>query len=141
MKVNMPLKRVGFTGTRQGMSKRQLDYFSQCIAMLVSHHLVEFHHGDCIGADAEAHQVILNHGGKIIIHPPASDRLRAFCYSPIILAPKDYIARNHDIVGAVDFMYAAPETDEPPSNLRGKGTWSTIKYAISKEVPINVMKR
>ena len=40
--------KIGFTGTRDGMSIRQLVVLRTQFAK----HATEFHHGDCIGADA-----------------------------------------------------------------------------------------
>jgi len=91
----------------------------------------EFHHGDCIGADEQSHELMQEYVSQIIIHPPINGSKRAFCKKsdwgdPKILDPKEYIARNHDIVNAVDLMIATPaEFDE---QLRS-GTWATIRYA------------
>lgn len=42
--------KIGFTGTRHGMTNQQKNQFFKIIINL--NDLKEFHHGDCIGADA-----------------------------------------------------------------------------------------
>lgn len=70
--------KVGFTGTREGMTAAQRLAFSKLIAELF---VDEFHHGDCVGSDAEAHDAVVDLYGsdKITIHPPDDTRLQAYC--------------------------------------------------------------
>lgn len=87
----------------------------------------EFHHGDCIGSDAQAHEIAQAFGCKIVIHPPINPSKRAFCKGEItILEPRQYLDRNHDIVDACETLIATPKTSE--EELRS-GTWATIRYA------------
>ena len=52
---------IGFTGTRYGMTQSQALQLTQLLAELHSQHGVqEFHHGACVGSDAEAHRLIRN---------------------------------------------------------------------------------
>lgn len=85
----------------------------------------EFHHGDCIGADAEAHEIARALGAKIHIHPPIMLALRART-TGFLYPPKHYHERNEDIVNSTDLLLAAPKGREQP---RSGGTWWTIKYA------------
>ncbi len=123
---------VGFTGTQRGMRQTQIDSFVKTISLL---EITEFRHGDCLGADHEAHGLVLLHtniGVSIYIHPPVNGSKRAFCLaSPRvrILMPKDYLARNKDIVDSTDFLIATP--GEGGEVLRS-GTWSTVRYARKK---------
>ncbi|HZO23414.1 MAG TPA: hypothetical protein VFB37_13005 [Steroidobacteraceae bacterium] len=84
------------------------------------------HHGDCIGADAEAHDIAVQLGLAVVIHPPSEDYQRAFKSSPFVRAPRDFLKRNKDIVRETALLVAAPagEIEE----LRS-GTWSTVRYA------------
>lgn len=117
--------RVGFTGTRIGMSLYQKETLRQ---MLSANGIVtEFHHGDCIGSDTDSHIICLNMGISIIIHPPTNSRLRNYNNdSKVEHRAKDYLERNKDIVNCTDILIATPETliEEQRS-----GTWSTIRYA------------
>lgn len=119
--------KLGFTGTQIGMSAQQLctmrDWF---IANIVE----EFHHGDCIGADYDAHLLVRSWTGlhrlcEIVGHPPKDASKRAFARVDRELPPEDYLVRNRAIVDSVDLLIAAPRTDR--EELRA-GTWATIRY-------------
>ena len=119
-------KHVGFTGSQKGMTKEQqrnvkdiLSNFAPCVV----------HHSDCIGADDQFHTIAKKMHCDIEIHPPDKDGKRAFCESQHIHDEKPYLARNHDIVNASDFMIAAPSNTR--MQLRS-GTWATIRYARNK---------
>lgn len=119
--------RVGFTGTRQGMTDEQKAALDRLFSEL-EHDAVEFHHGDCIGADEEAHELAENYDFTIEIHPPDDDSKRAFCYTLVIHEPKPYLERNRHIVDATEVLVACPNGQE---QLRS-GTWSTVRYARTK---------
>lgn len=116
---------VGFTGTRHGLSNRQR---FQLLMWFHDHEITELHHGDCLGADQQVHNLALScavQPEKIIIHPPTDPRLRAFC-SGKVLPEKPYLHRNHDIVEACEMLLAAPHTEV---EIQRSGTWATIRYA------------
>lgn len=118
---------VGFTGTRKGMTrdqKRRLLLLFEEITNKSRH--VVFHHGDCVGADAEAHHLARKFPFKIVGHPPINDKFRAFCDFDEVREEKDYLDRNRDIVDESMYVIGAPA--EPEQQLRS-GTWSTIRYA------------
>ena len=117
------LMRIGFTGTRQGMTERQR---SAVRDLLASYAGTILHHGDAIGADAEAHDIALALGCAIVIHPPAIATERAFKTAVEIRAAKPYLVRNKHIVRETALLIAAPA--EPVEQLRS-GTWSTVRYA------------
>lgn len=127
---------IGFTGTRQGMSIEQRDTLK---AELVRRKPAEFHHGDCVGADAEAHAIALALGISVVIHPPLNNARRAFCKGArAVLPPEDYHARNHAIVNACSFLIATPK--EMEAKKKG-GTWYTIRYAKDRNVAHLVILR
>lgn len=117
---------AGFTGTQRGMSARQKKRFVRHILKL---NLTEFHHGDCIGADEDAHHLVQKHlpNCRIIIHPPIYESKRAFCKGAAAVLPaKEYLVRNKDIVNACSTLFVTP--GEMNEQLRS-GTWSTYRYA------------
>ena len=136
------MMRIGFTGTQIGMSlhqKRQLYNTLQAMCRNGG----QFHHGDCVGADAEAHDIAVALGFKsqdIIIHPPLDEKKRAFCgdYMSRRCKPKPYLERNHDIVDMTDILIVAPKTDV--EELRS-GTWSTYRYAFKQKKLIVMLQR
>jgi hypothetical protein len=116
---------IGFTGTQRGMSDRQKKGLR--VHLLVAEPGSELHHGDCFGGDEEAHEMALELGLRIVIHPPLNNSKRAFCKGAhLVLPPKYYIDRNHDIVDVSALLIAAPKTDE--EEVRS-GTWATVRYA------------
>ncbi len=134
---------IGFTGSRTGMSDWQALLLEKFL-----HAGDEFHHGDCIGADSEAHGIAYRIGCQIVIHPPSDPSRRAFCGSwpkdPRIdvLLERPYIERNHEIVDICEVLLAAPATDmEKARSQKRSGTWATIRYARSIERPVTVLKR
>lgn len=97
----------------------------------------EFHHGDCIGADYEAHVIfrrIFDDG--VVIHPPADPKKRAFAGGTRVLREKSYRERNQGIVNSVDRMIATPSGYA--EELRS-GTWMTIRMARKARVPLEII--
>lgn len=117
---------VGFTGTRRGMHPRQQARVFSILHNLRSY-IEEFRHGDCIGADEQSHELAKILGFKVIIHPPTETTFRAFCQGAWeVVDPKDYLARDRDIVRASTLVIAAPRTKEEEKR---SGTWYTARYA------------
>ncbi len=118
--------KVGFTGTREGMTLDQRSTFREVVKHINC--FVEFHHGDCVGSDDEAHHMIkeVRPSVKVIIHPPLDDKHRAYCKGGKLLPVKDYLSRNHDIVDSVDWLIATPKEE---GEVLRSGTWATIRYA------------
>ncbi len=115
---------ISFTGTQNGMTDKQKYVFE---SILYSIHNIELHHGDCIGADEDAHNIALIHNTIIIIHPPNNNSKRAFCTNANeIKEPKPYLVRNNDMAVICNLLIATPK--EYKEQLRS-GTWATIRYA------------
>lgn len=121
--------RIGFTGTREGMTIAQKEVVHDLI--LIKH--IEWgHHGDCVGADADFHNILRSVQAQVKGHPPKDPKLRAFCEFDVIAPEKSYYARNRDIVNETDLLIATPkETSEQPKG----GTWYTVGYASMKKAP------
>lgn len=124
--------RAGFSGPRQGMSNAQGE---QLTIQLHRLSVRELHHGDCIGADAQAHVIARTLGLRIVGHPPTASGLRAYCEFDEIRPIEPFMARNHHIVQETAVLIATP--DGPP-RLRS-GTWATIRYARRLTLPVIVI--
>jgi len=122
----MEIFKIGFTGTQVGMTEIQKVTFEKSI-MLFKTLGGEFHHGDCIGADAQAVEIVrrICPHWRVICHPPLIPTKRAYCKSDEIRKEKQYLDRNHDIVKESMAMFATPKEDN--EQLRS-GTWATIRY-------------
>jgi hypothetical protein len=117
-----PFIHIGFTGSEDGMTTRQLEV----VKWLLDRGPAEFHHGDCIGADEQAHELAKAAGLRIVIHPPDNPSKRAFCTDyDEIREEKPYLARNHDIVNECEMLLATPSTAH---EILRSGTWATVRY-------------
>jgi hypothetical protein len=106
------------------MTSQQLETFQLLVKPMG---VDEFHHGDCIGADAQAHEAVLGFAREVWIHPPSDDRKREFCIGAThVLDPLPYLERNHEIVFHTDVLIATPKGFE--EELRS-GTWATMRFA------------
>ncbi|MFI5302857.1 MAG: hypothetical protein ACHREM_32610 [Polyangiales bacterium] len=131
---------VGFTGTREGFTAEQRLYFETMIAGLaLANRCVEFHHGDCQGADAEAHDIVraLAPDWTIHIHPgPDGDPHRAGKVGDRYHMAKGHFARNRDIVRASSLVLGVSVA---PHRLDRGGTWYTLDFAVKNRVPTKVL--
>jgi hypothetical protein len=85
------------------------------------------HHGDCMGIDEQADELAKAIGYRTICHPPSDPRHRADTEGHHYMHnPRPYLARNHDIVEAVEVLLAFP--GESVEVLRS-GTWATVRWA------------
>lgn len=128
--------KVGFTGTQKGMKDAQMLALQKLIRELTNEeYITEYHHGDCIGADEQFHQLISD-PDKTFIHPPDVNKKRAWCFSNHVTEIKPYLDRNRDIVDVVDVLLATPRENY---EMRRSGTWSTIRYARVKSRSIYII--
>lgn len=128
--------KVGITGTREGMNGHQ---FVLVRDFLSRHYCdgAEFHHGDCVGVDAEAAVLAKALGYRIVSHPgPTIDGLRAFVECDESREPTSHFKRNRTIVDACDVLLVVPLQTEHQS--RG-GTWYTHDYAKKVNKPYHVI--
>lgn len=109
------MKNIGFTGTRFGMTDIQR------MRVIVAHH------GDCVGADAQFHDIVrVLPGSYIVVHPPVAQDDRAMCVGDETRPALPFMQRNRKIVDAADVMIATPR--EMTEQEYG-GTWRTIDLA------------
>jgi hypothetical protein len=129
--------KVGFTGTQIGMSKNQKEQFVLKLYELAP---TEFHHGDCVGADAEAHDIVREFfpNVKIVGHLPQSDKKRAFKKCDEYRDPLPYLVRDRKIVEETEFLIGSPKSDE---EVIRSGTWTTIRYSRKSNKPRRILER
>lgn len=122
--------RLGFTGTRRGMTDAQKARVAEKSAPFA-----EVHHGDCVGADADMHAIARAAGQRVVVHPPTDPKLQA-CLTGDVTAPaKPYLDRNRDIVDEADVLIATPAESGPSTG----GTWFTIRYAFKLGRPVLIV--
>ena len=132
---------IGFTGTRQGMSKGQKQKLRDTLRELKASNkngMCEFHHGDCLGADEEAHEIANEEGYWVVAHPPSDPKARAFVIAHCERPKKPYLVRDHDIVDECQILIAAPKSN---TEVMRSGTWATIRYGLKKERQIIMLGR
>ena len=140
--------RVGFTGTRVGLTDQQLAWlYAQLESGLVS----EAHHGACTGADAAVHQAVLDladdrlRPSVIHVWPPTNPRYRAEeCLiklsGRVVIHPEmPYLERNREIVNATAGLVALPlQNEQPASSMEWGGTWYTVNFAERMNRPVTI---
>ena len=127
---------IGITGSRHGCTPTQWVGLVHELAKGIRRDVC-FHHGDCVGVDAEAHQIAVRFGFTIVVHPPVVPMFRAYTSADERLREKPYLARNYDIVQAVRLLIvvpSGPEADNPRS-----GTWATYRMAVKAGVETAVI--
>lgn len=133
---------IGFTGSRSGATKQQLDALvSWLLDNTPENETVFFHQGCCVGSDSQATRQLqwLRLIGKrsvFIYGYPCNlkDFVDEECCNccDVLYDPDDPLKRNKRIVDSCDVILATPEG---PERLRS-GTWSTIRYAIKSKKPL-----
>lgn len=116
--------RVGFTGTREGMTSHQKKQVAALLAALVAK---EGHHGDCYGSDEDFHRILKFKRLRIIGHPPDKNSHRAFCDFDESKPPLPYLTRNKGIVLQTEALIATPAGYLMEQR---SGTWSTVRFAV-----------
>lgn len=131
--------KVGFTGTRKGMTKEQHDVVTMLADLMHSSDLHEARHGMCIGADAQFNS-IFGKCGYITYGYPASDvdsTNRAHCSVNFTMPAAPALTRNHTIVDESEVMIATPKGYE--EEWRGSGTWAAIRYSAKSHKPTYIV--
>ena len=131
---------IGFTGTRDldAVSHLRLQKLMEMLTRFRERGYQDFHHGDCVGADAYAHGVVAWLGFNITIHPPTDSKHRAYCMGAVeVRARQAYLVRNHNIVNSCDVLLALPR-DKNREVLRS-GTWATVRYGWKQDKRVIVL--
>lgn len=132
--------KIGFTGTRQGMTPQQrtsLSFVLRAYVQTNGSNRLPFHHGDCIGADSEAHNIARDLGCYIIIHPPTKSSNRAYRGGDFVHATLPYMDRNRAIVAECDVIIGCPKEYD---TVRRSGTWATMRFAQRAGKPVVMIR-
>lgn len=132
------MKAIGFTGTSESVTPAQLLTLRSLATIFYKEGYRDFSHGDCIGADAIAHEVFYSMGYNITIHPPSNGKKRALCKGKgvTILPPRPYMERNQNIVDQSDVLIGAPKDTK---EVIRSGTWATIRRARKRKMMILII--
>jgi hypothetical protein len=129
--------KIGFTGTRTGMTEVQKRRLAEMFRTLRP---LELHHGDCVGADDEAaniSQTACELPPDIHCHPPINESNRAFNrWSKVTHERKTYLERNRRIIDRTDVLIAAAVSKPLPET---GGTRYTVDYAQKRGRPVCVI--
>lgn len=124
---------IGFTGSRDGLSDKQKLALMKEVILTYEHGGVdEAHHGACVGADHQFHDLMvwLIGAHRVVLHMPTNLTL-----VPLVMfqmpdsqkmKPLSYLDRNKEIVKACDRLIACPAQAK---EVHRSGTWSTVRHA------------
>jgi hypothetical protein len=119
------------------MTQEQKESFTLLIS---SFDFDEFHHGLCIGADTEAHEIVrsLKPDVMIVGHPPTNKSKMSKLIVDERRKPYGYLQRNSNIIHGTRRMLAVPRGNEIP-DLSRSGTEWTCRKAIEAHKPLTVI--
>lgn len=124
--------KVGFTGTRIGLTFVQFDALVRSFDHFVGEEQVNLFIGGAEGADEQVFNWALGWPSvEYIAIFPATGRIPSYGMSFCTQDPKPPLDRNRDIVSRVDYLFVAPSgmVEE-----RRSGTWATYRYAKKKGI-------
>ena len=123
------MPRLGFSGTQTGMTDDQYMTLDQWL-MENKQLLTEIHHGGCVGADAQFHNLVGEHGLWKLVHVHPSNnyhKTAQLAGVPAKVWPVDFpLERNLTIVQHSDIVIVTPKEDD---EVLRSGTWATVRRA------------
>lgn len=129
--------KLGFTGTRQGLTGSQRRQLQMYVAELRPDRA---HHGCAIGADREFHHTVRCWDeyclARIIGHPCDIKGQSSTSDCDELRDEKPPLERNHDIVDECDHLIACPATEAEEWR---SGTWATVRYAKKQHKPLTIV--
>ena len=133
---------IGFTGSQDGMSRRQKETLKQVLTQFNLGRASTFRQGMCIGADTEAVSIAVDSTTALIVgYPPLNTDKMDKSVSSLcdeLKPPQDYLIRNHAIVDESDLLIAAPSGH---LEVQRSGTWATVRYARRQNKPCIILDR
>lgn len=129
-------RHLAFTGSKDRVTQKQAARLRLELAAAVDEGFLWMHNGDCVEADFIAATLWKKLKRKVMLHPPLRDKYRAFFQADITCEPKEYLARDQDMVLCSERLYACPQTFD---EQRRSGTWTTIRYARKLRMKIVII--
>jgi hypothetical protein len=128
---------IGVSGTRLGMNSAQWLEVQDILEQGFDINGGVLLHGDCVGVDAECHELGRRYGYWIKSFPPRNPKHRAFCDADEQALPDEYLARDRALVDESDTMLIVPEKAEEDSPR--SGTWYTYRYSLEVGKPTTLI--
>jgi len=131
--------RIGFTGSREGMTNAQVLHVHMLLGDLRWLEATQVSHGMCVGSDVQFHEMAKALGYFIVgcpgtIYSEPWQRANVTC--DLVMPEKPMLARNRIIVHESDVVIACPKERE--EKLRS-GTWATVRYARQEGKPLCIL--
>lgn len=128
MKGPFAIRKLGFTGARNGLSEKQAGWLA---TYLKANPPDKAAHGDCVGADAEFHDLVrwVCPNCKIHIWPSLSESLRAYKKGDVLYEPMKALDRDKLIVKFCNVFVGCPPTDY---EITRSGSWATLRMARNR---------
>jgi hypothetical protein len=125
-----------FYGNKKGFERTPDKLLQQ---FFKENEIIEFHHGDSIGADSQAHQIYLavHPGKKVFLHPTTKDR--GFNKAENLVEYSEEpnpLKRNERIVRICDLLLVCPKSIQQEAR---SGTWATYRYAMKLKKKVLVL--
>ena len=131
--------RVGFVGGFKDFVEEQKETFSHLIKELNPE---EYHHGDLVGSEKEAHDIVrlLLPSCKIHIHPSVRDNKRAFCKGDVMHIEMDYVPRDLDLLEDIQLLIVCHMLVTNKSRLmRSTGPNAMISHAKEQGIDLLII--
>ena len=131
--------RIGFTGSREGMTNAQVLHVHMLLGDLRWLEATQVSHGMCVGSDVQFHEMAKALGYFIVgcpgtIYSEPWQRANVTC--DLVMPEKPMLMRNGDIVRESDVMIATPK--QMKESIRS-GTWTTVRYARYEGKPLCIL--
>lgn len=125
--------RVGFTGTRDGMTKEQKATVKQILEELGP---TEAYHGGCVGADIDFDEMFIGRPVVVYVYPCQLVNMQGkWSHLDIVWPEMHPLLRNELIVDLSELMIATPKREE----VLRSGTWAAIRYARKVRKPLIIV--
>lgn len=130
------IAKIGFTGTRKGMTYAQLQEVRGFLVTLKDDLRLKAVHGDCVGADEEFHKICRDIDIWVQQRPCTRTEFRAYTDAPELEGPQEPLLRNRRIVRGCDVLLACPHTMTEQGH---GGTWYTIREGRRKNKQVVIV--